>query len=98
MRKMALVIAHGVVAVLIIGVLCHQLKARQQDTEDFRRIANQEHDDTQRLQRENQVQQDLLKGIRQNDPYVVELLAREKLRFAGPGEIAPPQLPPAEKP
>jgi cell division protein FtsB len=95
---MALVIGHGMVAILILGVLCHQLKTREQDTEDVRRTAEQERDDTQRMQHENQVQQDLLKGIRQNDPYVVELLAREKLRFAGPGEIAPPQLPPAEKP
>jgi hypothetical protein len=87
-----------VAAILILGMLCHQLKLRGQHTEDIRQIASQERGDTQRMQGEIQMQQDLLKGIRQNDPYVVELLAREKLRFAGADEIAPPQLPPAEKP
>lgn len=93
MRNWSLIAAHAFAAVVILALLFHQLQNRELSTQEVRRIAAQEHGDTQRLQRENAVQQDLLKGIRSNDPYVVEMLARDKLRFAAPGEVAPPMLP-----
>ena len=32
------------------------------------------------------------------DPYVIELLAREKLQYGRPGEISPPPVPAIDKP
>jgi cell division protein FtsB len=91
--RTALVLAHVVFALLVIGLLYRQYDERERDVTEKRRIAAEEHRETERLQSENQIQQGLLRGLRANDPYVVELLAREKLRYTRSGELMPPPRP-----
>ena len=92
-RQALLVIAHATLALAIIGVLWLQYDQRQQAVTDVRRTAESEHTDTEKVKQDVQVQQDLLHGIKQGDPYVVEMLARDKLDYQRPGELTPPSLP-----
>ena len=96
-RQALLVIAHAALATTIIGLLWMQYDQRRQAVAEVRRAAETEHAETLRVQQEVRVQQDLLRGIKQGDPYVVEMLARDKLEYQRPGELTPPVLPEAVK-
>lgn len=98
MRRTLLLAAHAALALLIIGLLFRQYEERRAQVAETRRAAEADREVTERLARETQVQQDLLRGIKDGDPYVVEMLAREKLRYQRQGEIAPPPRPAVDSP
>jgi hypothetical protein len=87
-----LIALHLLLALTVLVCLVRQLGVRAQEVSDIRGLANREHRDTERMQQETALQQHLLAGIRAKDPYVVELLARERLGYARPNEFAPPAL------
>jgi hypothetical protein len=93
LRQALLVLAHAALATTIIGLLWMQYDQRRHAVAEVRRVADAEHAETQRVQQDVRVQQDLLRGIKQGDPYVVEMLARDKLEYQRPGELTPPALP-----
>lgn len=93
-----LFVVHGVAGTLLVISLFIYLQEREVEVARIKQVAQQERQETQRLQHDIEQQQALLKGLRDKDPYVVELIARDRLNYAGPGEIAPPPLPAIDKP
>ncbi len=91
--QLALVIVHVLVALAVLSFTFRSLGARTQDVAGVRQLAETEHVQTARIQAETQRHQQLLAGLRNRDPYVVELLARDRLSFSRPGELTPPSLP-----
>ena len=88
---------HLLVALAILVFLVRQLGVRAQEVSDIRGLAAREHIDTLRMQHEMQLHQDLLTAMRAKDPYVVELLARDRLSYSRPNEYTPPPVPHADK-
>lgn len=84
------IVLHLVVAVAAIGLLHQQYRQRQIDVAQVQAAAQHERAETQRVENEVAVQQQILGGIREGDPFVVEMLARERLDLTRPGEITPP--------
>jgi hypothetical protein len=50
-----------------------------------------------RMRHEMELQRTLLGGLRGKDPYVVELMARERHDYSRPGEFALPEAPVVDK-
>jgi cell division protein FtsB len=93
-----LVVVHAVFATLVVIGLSIALQEREKEVAHVKQIAQQEREETQRLQADIAQQEALIDGLRRKDPYVVELVARDRLNFAGKDEIAPPPLPAIDKP
>ena len=93
-----LVVVHAVFATLVVISFSIYLRERESEVAHIKQIALQERQDTQRLQHDITQQEALLDGLRRKDPYVVELIARDRLKYTGDGEIAPPPLPAIDKP
>jgi hypothetical protein len=95
--RQALIAVHVLGGLVLVAALCRHLGDRAQEVNQVRVTARQEHEVPQRLQAENARVAELLRGVERQDPYVIELLAREKLGYGRNGEISPPPAPP-EKP
>jgi cell division protein FtsB len=93
-----LFVVHAVFATVVVISLLIHLQERQGEVSHVQQVASQEHQETLRMQADIAQQEALLDGLRKKDPYVVELIARDKLNYAGAGEIAPPPLPAIDKP
>ncbi len=93
-----LVVVHAVFATVVVISFSVHLGERETEVAHVKQIAQQERQDTVRLQHDIAQQEALLDGLRRKDPYVVELITRERLKYTGPGEIAPPPLPAIDKP
>lgn len=93
-----LFVLHAVFATVLIIALVAHLHEREQEVGRIKAIAEQEREETKRLVQDIDQQQALLDGLNKKDPYVVELIARDKLQFAGVKEISPPPLPTIDKP
>ena len=93
LRRTALIVVHLAIAAAILGGLVEQRRTRGEAVAEVRSVADAESRETDRMQRDHTVQKSLLDGLREQDPYVVEYLARERLGYARTGEIAPPPAP-----
>ncbi len=89
----ALIVLHLLAAIAVLIVLTRHLGSRAQDVSDLRAIADRERSETESMRVELARQQLLLEGRRQQDPYVIELLARQRLGYIRPGEYTPPPMP-----
>jgi hypothetical protein len=92
--RQVLIAVHIVGGIAIVAALIHHLGDRAQEVNGVRVAARAEHEVPVRLTRENARLGELLRGVDNQDPYVIELLAREKLGYGRPGEITPPPTPP----
>jgi hypothetical protein len=97
--RQIVIAVHVIVGVALIAVLCRQLGQRAQEVNQIRIQARAERETTQRLQTDIAQMDEIRKGLEKSDPYVVELLAREKLQYTGvgrdeyhptPAPVAPP--------
>ncbi len=93
--RQGLIAAHIVFGLAVVAVLVHNLGERAREVNDVRAIAHAETAAKTRIDNENAQLTELLKGRERNDPYVIELLARDRLNYTRPGEIP---LPPAGAP
>lgn len=93
-----LVVVHAVFATVVVISFSMHLREREGEVAQVKQTAHQERQETVRLEQDIAQQEALLDGLRRKDPYVVELIARERLKYATPGEIAPPPLPAIDKP
>ena len=93
-----LFVVHGVFATVVVMALWMHLDEREREIERLRAVAEHEHAETRKLENELTQQKAVIDGLRAKDPYVVEMVARDKLHFSGPGEISPPPLPTIDKP
>jgi cell division protein FtsB len=88
-----LVVLHAIFATVIVIALLAHLAERDHDAARIKAITQQERDETTRLTQDIDQQKALLAGLASKDPYVVELLARERLQYSRAGEISPPPAP-----
>ena len=89
--RQVLIAVHVLIGLLIVAALCSRLGDRAMEVNQVRISTQQEQEKTQAIQHEITRMDELRKGIERQDPYVIELLARQKLQYARPGEISPPQ-------
>ncbi len=92
-----LVALHAVAGTLVVGALLWHLHERQARLDQVRCRAEAERDEARRMERTIALNEHLRAGLRQRDPYVVELLARERLGWQRTGEYSPPPVPPAQR-
>lgn len=85
---------HLLIAIVVISGLHERYQKREQEVSHIRDLAAEERGDTLRQREGVLVLERLIEGLRDRDPYVVELLARQRLGFEGSNqqEIAPPKL------
>jgi len=89
MRQL-LIAVHVLVGLLIVAALCTRLGDRAMAVNQVRLATHEEQQKTLEIEAEITRMDELRKGIERQDPYVIELLARQKLQYARPGEISPP--------
>ncbi len=81
---------HAAFAVALLGWLVSTYVERHRELVKVREAAASEALETQRLQNEIEHSKALRDGLKRDDPYVVEFLARDRLQYTAPGELAPP--------
>lgn len=90
--SVALRLLHAVIALAVVGWLASVLVERRGELAKVRDLADKERSERQRSEFELTRGQALRDGLKRDDPYVVEYLARERLQFTGPRELAPPPV------
>ena len=81
---------HAVIAVTLLGWLATVLVDRRNEVGQVRELTAKEHAEIDRIKAELIRSQALRDGLRHDDPYVIEFLARDRLQYTGPGELNPP--------
>ena len=88
--SIALRLLHAAFAIALLGWLVAAYVERRGELDKVRAAAASENLETQKLQGEIERGKALRDGLKRDDPYVIEYLARDRLQYAAPGEIAPP--------
>lgn len=88
--NIALRLVHATLAIALVGWLVSAYAERRGELGKVRDLAAAEQQETQRLNAEIERGKALRDGLKRDDPYVVEYLARDRLQYAGPGEMNPP--------
>ena len=88
--NIAIRLLHAAFAVALLGWLVAAYVEKRGELGKVREAAAAENVDTQRLQGEIERGKALREGLKRDDPYVVEYLARDRLQYTAPGEIAVP--------
>ena len=96
--RQTLIVLHVLLGLAVVASLCRQLGLRSGEVSEIRAQAQADRGETLRMQREMDLQRNLLTALRAQDPYVVELLARDRFGYMRPGELAPPPLPAIDSP
>lgn len=91
-----LLVLHAAIGTLLVMTLLFQLRDREHRLVQFREDTTREVAEARRLQQEITELESRRDGMARKDPYVVELMVREKLQYTRPGEIVPP--PSVDKP
>lgn len=91
-----LLVAHSVAGTLLVIVLLFQLHEREQRLVQLHRDTDRDLAETARMNGEIAELENLRDGLAKKDPYVVELITRQKLGYSRPGEFAVP--PAVDKP
>jgi len=91
-----LFLGHFVIAGIIVTNLYQQHQMREGQVEQLRQVARDEAALTENHRKQVEVNEALLDGLRKQDPYVIELLARERLGYQSSEhrEVPPPRLNP----
>ena len=88
----ALIAIHLLIAIGILATAAIKLGSGAQRVSDIRHVADGEHATKERMEKEHARLQGLLEGVRRQDPYVIEMIARDRLDYHRPGELSPPPL------
>ena len=88
--NIAVRLLHAAFAVALLGWLIAAYVERRGELVKVRVAAAAESQELQRLQGEIERGKALRDGLKRDDPYVVEFLARDRLQYTAPGELAPP--------
>ena len=88
--NIAVRLLHAAFAIALLGWLVAAYVERRGEADKAREAAATEALETQRLRNDIEHGRTLRAGLKRDDPYVVEFLARDRLQYAAPGELAPP--------
>lgn len=86
-------LVHAAFAIALVGWLVASYLERRQELAKVQEAAAVERRETQRLQADIERGKALRDGLKRDDPYVIEYLARDRLQYTGPGEMNPPPRP-----
>jgi hypothetical protein len=81
---------HAAFAIALLGWLVSAYVERRKELDVVRQAASQEHAETVRMQGEIEQGKAVRDGLKRDDPYVVEFIARDRMQYTSPGELAPP--------
>lgn len=90
LAALGLRILHAAAAIALVGWLATVMVGRRDELAKVREVSDRDRAEVERMRSELARSQALRDGLRRDDPYVVEYLARERLQLSGPGELAPP--------
>jgi len=88
--NIALRLLHAAFAIALLGWLVTAYVERRKDLDVVRQASNDEHAETLRMQGEIEKGKSVRNGLKRDDPYVVEFIARERMQYTGANELAPP--------
>jgi cell division protein FtsB len=91
--RTGLLFSHLALAIVVMVTLWQHAGQRQEKVARDQELLAADEAELARRQTERAMQQARLQGLDEHDPYVVELLAREKYGYQVPGEIRPPPMP-----
>ncbi|MBN8527485.1 MAG: hypothetical protein J0M02_19300 [Planctomycetes bacterium] len=91
--SIALRLLHAAFAIALVGWLIASYLERRQELGKVQEAAESERRETQRMQADIEHGKALRDGLKRDDPYVIEYLARDRLQYTGPGELSPPPRP-----
>ena len=74
-------LGHGLIALIVVSNLYVYQQDRQQDVDKLKGVAAEEELTTEELRQQVAEYAALLEGLRAKDPYVIELLARDRLGY-----------------
>jgi hypothetical protein len=83
-------LVHGGLAVALVGWLAMHLVDGRSELAKVRGVADAERADNAAIQADILKGEALRDGLKRDDPYVIEYLARERLQYTGPNELTPP--------
>jgi cell division protein FtsB len=89
-------LGHVALALGVIAALTVSLVGRRESLAELQRIDARERTEVEQVKADIARRGAQRDGLRRDDPYVVEYLARERLNYIGPGEFVPP--PPVDRP
>lgn len=89
--RISLVIIHISVAAVIVSLLYASYSKRNAEYLSVESSATKARMDMEETQQQVNIQRALLNGLQDNDPYVIEKIAREKYGYSGYNELAPPK-------
>jgi hypothetical protein len=92
-RRLILLALHLAGAVVVALWMVERYQQREAAVDALAQRERSESAACEEQRHQLSVQQARLEGIDRQEPYVVELIAREKFGFRSPGEIAPPPMP-----
>jgi hypothetical protein len=87
-------IVHAAIGAGIVAAVWRHHTAREAEVARLRDLAEQERQQTISMERSLARDEALRAGLRVHDPFVVELLVRERLGWTRPGDVALPPRPP----
>jgi len=90
--NVAIRLLHAAFAIALLGWLVSGYVERRAELAKVRVAAAAERSETQRLQGEIEKGRTLRDGLKRDDAYVVEFMARERLQYTTPGDLQPPPL------
>ena len=96
--NIAIRLLHAAFAIALLGWLVAAYVEKRGELDKVRDAAANERLETLRLQGEIERGKALREGLKRDDAYVVEYLARDRLQYTAPGEIAVPRGPQAPAP
>lgn len=88
-----LLVANALLGTWVVTSLYARLVERETEVEAVRLAADDERAAMVELERQVAVKEAVLDGLRDEDPYVIEFMARDRLGWRGDGEVPPPPLP-----
>ena len=96
--RTTLVLLHLAIALVVLVVLGRQYVAAAGAAKEARVFAADDRQETLRVEADIERMKAVRDGLKRSDPFVVELVARDRLRFTGPGEFTPPRMPVVDSP
>ena len=89
--KASLFVIHLLAASFILSLLYSNFSKRHTEFQTVENAAIEAKSKMEQRTKEVQIHKSLLNGLQDNDPYVIEKLAREKHGYAGYNELSPPR-------
>ncbi len=87
-----LLVMHLLIAGYVVSLMLVRYQQAQQERDAQRAITDHEREQTEALRRRVDSLEAIKEGLRADDPYVIEKMARSLHGYRSPGDISPPPM------